>query len=164
MENKNLENVENIVEESIENEKPKKPKKPSIFSKFIALMKSRKTKYGSLSIAITAIVIALVILINMAFSMLTEKFPNIQIDFTLSQTYQLQEDTVDYISKLDQDVTINILASKDGFAGGLNGYGGAEYFVQAQKLLNKIDALVCRRLLAQCSRGNLSRKRAGRGA
>jgi len=108
--------------------------------KIKAFLKSRKAKHGSIAVAITAIAIVLVILLNMATGLLTTRFPSLQIDLTSSGTYSLQEDTSEYLRQLDSDVTVYILANKKSFLSGLSAYGGANHFVQAEKLLTKADA------------------------
>lgn len=145
MENKNLENITNPealentqVEETVE-KKEKKPNK--FFSKVKAFFKSRKTKHGSFAVVIVAFAVAMAILVNAVAGLLVDRFPDLQIDLTASKTYQLQQDTVDYIKQLDTDVTVYILASEKSFKAGLNAIGGTNYFVQAEKLLKKADAL-----------------------
>lgn len=112
-------------------------KKPN---KIITFLKSRKAKHGSIATVIVAIAIALVILINAVCSILVENNPGLTIDLTASKTYQLQADTLDYLKKIDTPVTIYVLTSKKNFLNGMNAYGGKTYFVQAEKLLSKIDA------------------------
>lgn len=141
MENKNIDNK--INSEAIENIQENSSKKgnKSKISKVKKFMKSRKAKHGSIAVAITAIAVALVFLINIASNLLVERFPNLQIDLTASQTYQLQNDTVEYINQLDTPVTVYVLADKKNFKTGLNAYGGSNYFIQAEKLLSKMDAM-----------------------
>ena len=148
MENKNLDNItnpealENTQVETITEAEASKEKKPNkFFANIKAFFKSRKTKHGSFAVVIVALAVALALLVNIVAGLLVDRFPNLQIDLTASQTYQLQKDTVDYIKQLDSDVTVNILASKKAFKSGLNALGGTNYFVQAEKLLKKADAL-----------------------
>lgn len=104
------------------------------------LLTSRKAKKGGLAVAILAVFVAIIVLVNFIAHLLVERFPNLQFDMTASQTYQLQKDTEDYISQLDKDITLNVLVSENTFKGGLNAYSGSQYFVQADKLLHKIAA------------------------
>lgn len=130
MENKNLENITTPKE--------KKPKK--FFPGIKAFLKSRKAKHGSVAAAIVAIAIVLVILLNVATNLLVERYPNLEFDLTAAGTYQLQQDTLDYINQLDTEITVYILSDKKTFKSGFNAYGGTNYFVQAEKLLAKADA------------------------
>lgn len=104
------------------------------------LLKSRKAKKGSLAVAITAVFIAIIVLVNFAAHLLVDRFPNLQFDMTASQTYQLQKDTADYISQIDKDITLYVLATENSFKGGMNAYSGTQYFIQADKLLHKMAA------------------------
>lgn len=118
------------------NKKEKKQKKHRI-KKFF---KSRKTKRGSVAAAILAVFVCIILLVNTAAGLLVNRFPNLQFDLTASQTYQLQDDTVEYLSQLDSDVTVYVLTSENTFKGGLSAYSGSQYFVQAHKLLKKMAA------------------------
>ncbi len=104
------------------------------------LLKSRKAKKGTLAVAILAVFIAIIVLVNFIAHILVERFPNLQFDMTASQTYQLQKDTKDYITQLDKDITIYVLATENTFKSGMNAYSGSQYFVQADKLLHKMAA------------------------
>lgn len=99
-----------------------------------AFLKSRKARHGSISIAITAVVIAIVIILNIICSLITERFPDIAIDLTSNNSFALQDDTVKYMSHLNKDVTVYILMTKSDFEGHGN------YFVQAKKLLEKMQS------------------------
>lgn len=101
---------------------------------FKALLKSRKAKHGSIAIALVAIVIALVVVLNVVFSLLTSRFPDMSIDLTSSSSFALQNDTIDYVSHLEKDVTVNILTTKKTFEDQGN------YYVQAVKLLEKMSS------------------------
>lgn len=124
--------------EIIENNAPEAaPKKKN---KLVAFLTSRKAKRGTVSIAITAVFICIIILINFITGLLVERFPSLQFDMTSSRTYQLQNDTAEYIKQLKKDITIYVLAKEDSFKGGMNASSGAQYFVQADKLLKKMSA------------------------
>lgn len=101
---------------------------------FKAFLKSRKAKHGSVAAAIVAVVIVLTIVLNVIFGLLNERFPEIALDLTSNGSFELQNDTVDYMSHLKKDVTVNILLTKDAFE------SQGSYFVQAQKLLEKMES------------------------
>lgn len=96
--------------------------------------KSKKTRHGSISIVITAIVVAIVILINVVCGLLVDRFPDTKIDFTSNNNFALHTDTLDYVSHLDKDVTINVLMNETQF----ESQGG--YFMQAKSLIEKMKA------------------------
>lgn len=99
-----------------------------------AFLKSRKARHGSIAVAILAVVIAIVIVINIVCGLLVERLPQLKIDFTANNSFALQEDTIDYMSHLDDDVTINVLMSKSDFE------SSGSYFVQAKNLLEKMES------------------------
>ena len=111
-------------------------KKPNAFINFL---KSRKARSGGIAIAITAVFICIIILVNVLAGVLVENFPNLKIDMTSTQAYQLQKDTVEYLSQIDKDITIYVLADEDSFKGGF-GFSGtnADYIKQGYKLLKKM--------------------------
>ena len=99
-----------------------------------AFLKSRKARYGAVATGIVLGTVAIVIVINIIVGLLVERFPELKLDLTANNAYALNEDTVDYMSHLDKDVTVYILSTEDGFI--KNG----EYFVQAKNLLEKIES------------------------
>lgn len=111
------------------NKKSKPQKEKGKFKKF---MKSRKAKHGTVAMAITALVIVMVIVLNIIIGLLVNRFPDLELDLTSNNSFALQDDTIDYVSHLNNDVTVYILMEKDKFE------GQGTYFVQAQKMLNKM--------------------------
>ena len=94
-------------EEKVADEKSKKKKN----GKLKALFKSRKMRKGGLSVAFTAIFIVAVVVINMIVGLITDKVPALSFDLSAQQTYNLSQDTIDFVSALNKDVTITVLAS-----------------------------------------------------
>lgn len=107
-------------------QKDKKEKKPGLF-------KSRRVRHGSIAIAITAVVIAAVVVLNIIVGLLVDRFPSLKADFTSNSAYALQEDTKNYLKSLTKDVTVYILSPKNVFE------SNGEYFVQAKNLLEKME-------------------------
>ena len=124
---------EELTEEIKEQKKDKKKKKDKKNGGLKALFQTRKVRHGSVAIAITAVVIALVVVLNIIVGLLVDRFPNLKVDFTSNQAYALQNDTADYMSNLKKDVKMYILSTKSNFE------NGGEYFVQAQNLLEKMQ-------------------------
>lgn len=122
--------------EKKKNKKPKKEKKHKL-KKFL---NSRKAKRGGIAAAIVIIFFCIIVLINMITGMLVNRFPDLQFDMTASQTYQLQEDTVEYLDQIDTDINIYAFATEKSFKNGLSAYSGSEYVVQGYKLLKKMAA------------------------
>lgn len=111
------------------NKKSKPQKEKGKFKKF---MKSRKAKHGTVAMAITALVIVMVIVLNIIIGLLVNRFPDLELDLTSNNSFALQDDTIDYVSHLNNDVTVYILMEKDKFE------SQGTYFIQAQKMLNKM--------------------------
>lgn len=120
---------EDTKAEKAKNKKSKPTKEKGKFKKF---MKSRKARHGTIAMAITALVIVMVIVLNIIIGLLVNRFPDLELDLTSNNSFALQDDTVDYVSHLDSDVTVYILMEKDTFE------SQGTYFVQAQKMLNKM--------------------------
>ena len=112
--------------------KNKKSKPQKEKGKFKKCMKSRKAKHGTVAMAITALVIVMVIVLNIIIGLLVNRFPDLELDLTSNNSFALQDDTIDYVSHLNNDVTVYILMEKDKFE------SQGTYFVQAQKMLNKM--------------------------
>lgn len=101
-------------------------KKPS------KLLQSRKMRHGSLAVILTAVGVAVVILLNVAVGLLVERFPDLKMDFTANKAFALSSDTKDYMSRLQKDVKLYIAATEEQFT------ETSTYFVQAKNLLDKM--------------------------
>ncbi len=112
----------------------KKERKKSGKGGFKAFLKSRKARHGSMAAAIVAVVVAIVIVVNVICSLLTERFPDLNFDFTANKSFALQDDTVDYVSHLDKEVNLYILMTESDFE------AQGTYFIQAKNLLNKMKS------------------------
>ena len=121
--------TEDTKAKKAKNKKSKPHKEKGKFKKF---MKSRKAKHGTVAMAITALVIVMVIVLNIIIGLLVNRFPDLELDLTSNNSFALQDDTIDYVSHLNNDVTVYILMEKDKFE------SQGTYFVQAQKMLNKM--------------------------
>ncbi len=65
--------------------------------------------------AITVLVIVMVIVLNIIIGLLVNRFPDLELDLTSNNSFALQDDTIDYVSHLNNDVTVYILMEKDKF-------------------------------------------------
>ncbi len=91
-------------------------------------LNNRRLKYGSFATVMTVVFIAIVIIINMIMTALTERFP-LNIDLTSENIYQISDECKDYLQDLEKDVTITILANEGDFSG----YG--TYYDQAERMI-----------------------------
>ncbi len=72
---------------------------------------TRKLKYGSASVVFIVLVIAVVVVLNILASFLTERF-SLKVDMTEAGLYSLSEDTRSLLSEMEDDVKIYILSSR----------------------------------------------------
>ncbi len=123
-------NKNNDIEKNLSLQVETKQKKTS---KLLAFFKSRNAKRGSMAILLTVIFVAVVVGLNIVANLLTARFPILSSDLTQSNVYELTETSVEYVDKLEKDVTIYVLASEDTFE------SQGEYYVQVNKLLKDFD-------------------------
>lgn len=77
------------------------------------LLNKSKFKYGSASVAFTAVVIAIVIAINVVFSSLTTKFPSLDIDMTSEKLNTLSETAEEVAEDVTQETVIYFIGTED---------------------------------------------------
>ena len=110
--------------------KSDKEKKSGIVKEFF---KSRKFRKGGLSIAFTALFVVVIIVINMIAGLLTTKIPALTFDLSAQNTYELTQDTIDFIKTLKKEVTVTVLASESQYM------GASEYYLMAGTLLKQYE-------------------------
>jgi len=152
--NQNLEIIETseTVEETTKENKFKKLL--SSIASFFKKFKSGKIKNeallrrGGYSLAITAIVLAGVIVFNWLVASLGDRF-NLEFDMTADKKNSISEENVEYIKNLDADVNITICGNEDEYAEYMtyyaqNYYGvtissssETEYFSQTVNIIDK---------------------------
>ena len=102
-------------------------------------------KRGSYSLAITALVIAGIIVVNILVGALSERFV-LEFDMSSEKVNTISEDNKDYIKGVDTDITITVCADKEDYVSdyGMAYYaqqysvdGGSEYYEQTIKLLDR---------------------------
>ena len=100
-------------------------------SKIKRLFKSRKLRKGSFSIMFIAVFVAVVIVLNMVASLLTEKIPALTFDFSTTKTTQLSQDTIDFLQTIKKEVTITVLADENQYT------SANEYYLMANTVLKQ---------------------------
>ena len=99
-------------------------------------LRARNTRRGAASIGVTVLVIAAVILVNVILAVLSSRSA-MYVDVTAGRSYKLQSVTLDYLSKLDQDVDIYVLVNEeDLLTANSSNY---PYYVQANRLLHEFE-------------------------
>ena len=99
--------------------KKKKIKMPSSLKK---ALKSRRFQRGGIATAFTAIFIVVVILVNVVVSLLSDRFPSMNIDLTANQVNTLSEEALDVAKDVQYETNIYIIAS-DGWIDYAESYG-----------------------------------------
>lgn len=79
-----------------------------------SVKRRKKLKYGTLSVVISVVFIAIVVAINLICGMLDERY-NWNIDLTSEGLYQIEDQTVEFLHKLNDDVKITVLANEAFF-------------------------------------------------
>jgi hypothetical protein len=99
-----------------------------IFSKKI--FGKRNLRYGFVSVCITLVVIAVIVLFNVVLTALFKRFP-LDIDLTEDQVFEISGQTKDFLAELDQDVDIYVLNTESSFT------SGNQYFIQANEVIRR---------------------------
>ncbi len=160
-ENKNLtpeteENVTAAVNESADtapetDKKVKKEKKPKKAKqkKPQKLKNQALLRKGGFSVAITAAVLAGIIILNVLVGALSKRFV-LEFDMSAEKENSMSEENIDYLKNLDAEVQITVCATPEDYEGGYmsyyaqNLYGvtsdATDYYKQTIKLLDKYPA------------------------
>lgn len=96
-------------------------------------LKARAFKKGWFSIALVALFVAAVIFVNLIASVLVDKVPALIVDTTGSGSFDLSDETLDYINKLDEQIKLIVLADEKTYR------EGGDYYIQSDSLLHKYD-------------------------
>ncbi len=152
MENKNNETkeiIETSVDTEIKVEKKKEKKNPfkAIIEK-IKTLRGKKIrnqqlwKRGGYSLAITAFVLAALILFNWMVSALADRF-NLEFDMSAQKTNSISEENIEYLKNLEYEVNVTVCSNEENYVAYMNEYyggyatGGSQYFAQTTKLIQK---------------------------
>ena len=101
-------------------------------NEILSQLKTRKFKVGSLATALTVVVTAIIIVINLIVGQLTDKF-SLSLDLTQNKIFSLTEQSINFIKNLDKDVEIILLSDENTFT------QTNSYFAQANSVLRKYD-------------------------
>ncbi|MDR2376687.1 MAG: GldG family protein [Treponema sp.] len=96
------------------------------------LFGKRNVRYGFVSVCITMVVIAAIVLFNVLLTALFKRYP-LDIDLTEDQIFEISEETKDFLRDLDQDVNIYVLNTESVFTA----TSPAEYFLQANEVIHR---------------------------
>ena len=99
----------------------------------MTIMPKRSLKYGSVSIVLIFLVVIVVILLNIFFDALGERY-ELWFDLTKNQIFKLSDASVQFLENLEEDVILYILSKEEN----LTTWG--RYFVQVHEVLRQYDA------------------------
>ncbi len=98
------------------NAKPKLLKNQALFKK------------GGYSIAITAIVLAGIIVLNILVGALADRFV-LEFDMSVEKTNSISKENIEYIKNVEDEVSVIMCSSKDDYVGGYMSYYAQQYGV-----------------------------------
>lgn len=78
--------------------------------------KSKKFKYGGLSVLFTVLFVAAIVLVNVIVNLVLDRF-DVKADLTSESLYSIDENTVDYLKTLTGKVDITVTNNEDDFTG-----------------------------------------------
>lgn len=129
------------IAEPSKDKKEKKPKKPK---KARPIKNENLFKKGGYSLAITAAVLAAIIIFNILVGVLGERF-HLSFDMTSTKDNSISRENVEYIKDIKNDIKIIVCANKEDYTGGYmtyyaQNYGISndykEYYEQTVKLID----------------------------
>ena len=95
-----------------------------------SFFRNPRFKHGSLATAITAVVIVVIVLLNVAVTLI-EKRVDLRFDITANHLFSLTDEAKEYFASVGDDVTITVLSSEDALrnfsAFSDAGYDGSMY-------------------------------------
>lgn len=117
----------NTETEAVSEDKPKKAKKVKAPKK--KLLKNQALfKKGSYSVAITAVFIAAVIVINILVGALSDRFV-LEFDMSTEKNNSISEENIEYIRDVEDEVKVIVCADPESYVGGYMAYYAQQYNV-----------------------------------
>ena len=111
---------ETVTDPEAAEQKPAEPDQSGKKKKHMSAAAQKKFKYGSIATAITCVVTAAVIGVNVLVSRVVEKYP-LKLDLTDTGMYEISEESKTYVQSLQKDVNFTVLMSETSFqTSGLN--------------------------------------------
>ena len=89
-------------------------------------VRGRKLKYGSMSVGIVIVVIAIVVLLNLMCGLVVKRYP-VKLDLTGDKRYDLSEESIDALKNLEKDVDIVVTSPESTFETLANQYKSMYY-------------------------------------
>ena len=89
--------------------------------------------------AVIIIAILVIVGINILADVLVNRFPNLEADLTASGAYTLNATTEEYLTYMEEEITVSVLMSEEAFVSQSDDYGTSSYYYQANKLLKEMS-------------------------
>ena len=105
------EKAEKAQETGKKDTKDKKPKKDKDAQPSGA---AKKFKHGTMATVLTAVFIAVLVLVNIVTTMLFDRYP-ITIDLTKDKIYSVSEESEEYIKNVDTDVLVTVFSDEETY-------------------------------------------------
>ena len=116
-----------------ENAAEKKTEKKKTASK--NPFKSKKFKHGGLSVVFTVIFVAAIVLINVVFNLVLDRF-DVKADLTDGAIFTLSEESEEYLRKVDKKLSFYITADEDTLKS-----SGEKLYLQVAEFLEKMNEI-----------------------
>ena len=72
----------------------------------------KKFKYGTLAAVVTAVVLGIVVLVNVICHVLDDRY-HWNVDLTSTGKYELDQQTIDYLHKINKDIQIGVMVEEE---------------------------------------------------
>ena len=95
------------------------------------IFNSRRLKHGTLATVMTIVFVAAVVLVNVIATILLDKFP-LSLDLTKDQSFQMADDSKEFLKNLDTEVRIHVLMDENNLTGSGDFYVTQIYTVLKQ--------------------------------
>lgn len=95
------------------------------------IFNSRRFKHGTLATVMTIVFVAAVVLVNVIATILLDKFP-LSLDLTKDQSFQMADDSKEFLKNLDTEVRIHVLMDENNLTGSGDFYVTQIYTVLKQ--------------------------------
>ena len=108
----NLEPIEETAESPASQPAPEPGPGPE---KKASVFQGNKFKRGGMATVMTVVFIAIVVVINLLVSLLSERFPSMNIDLTAQKMNTLSDQAIEIAGKVEQDTTIYLIGKEDAY-------------------------------------------------
>lgn len=122
--------------EAADMDTPKKEKKKPLTAAKAG--KRKRFRHGALSVVLTVIFVAAIVLLNVIFNLVLDRF-DISADLSDNSIYSIQDSTARYISQLEDNISI-IVARDEAIFQNSTASNGASYGKQVSEIIKRFTA------------------------